>query len=81
MTCRNALIYFTKERAVEIVGELSKRVKMNGLLLLGHSDVLDVDWAALGFSSVGRCCYVRDRLARFVDHAAAPQILFPRQAL
>lgn len=41
--CQNLLIYFRQERKQQVIGELTKRLKPGGLIVLGHGEVTDVD--------------------------------------
>ena len=40
--CRNVLIYFSLERALEIIGALAASLRVGGYLLLGHSETVPV---------------------------------------
>ncbi len=40
--CRNVLIYFTVDRALEIIASLARSLRIGGYLLLGHSETVPV---------------------------------------
>lgn len=41
--CQNVLIYFRQKRKEELIEQLSKRLKVGGLLVLGHGEVTSID--------------------------------------
>ena len=41
--CQNVLIYFKQERKLRVIGQLVKRLKPGGMLVLGHGEITAVD--------------------------------------
>ncbi len=41
--CQNVLIYFKHERKLEVIAQLTKRLKPGGLLVLGHGEITSVN--------------------------------------
>lgn len=72
--CRNVMIYFSREKAAEIVRSLAARLAPGGLLALGHSEAIDA--AAIGLRGIGHALY---RNTKDEEAKAAPR-KSPRRA-
>ncbi len=69
--CRNVLIYFSPEKVATIVRNLADGLKMQGLLVLGHSEALEK--APTDFLFVGNSMYEKASPRKALSETAGTQ--------
>lgn len=74
ISCRNVLIYFGEDKILDIVENLTKKLKNEGLLILGHSDHLHFDYHQIGLQSVGHNIYRKTKETRPIQESIIKEV-------